>query len=135
VTEQVRPRPCPSCPYRRDCPSGIWDVSEYERLRGYDGEIGEQAAAGAFGLFACHSTPALLCAGWAGHRDPADLLAIRIALSGGRLDPAVLDYATDVDLFESGDEAAQHGCAELRDPPPAAREAVRKILRARPDVT
>nr|WP_280343300.1 DUF6283 family protein [Nocardia neocaledoniensis] len=29
------PRPCVSCPYRRDVPSGVWDFGEYEKLRGY----------------------------------------------------------------------------------------------------
>ena len=45
MTEQARVRPCPTCPYRRNCPSGLWDASEYARLIDYDGEIGDQAMA------------------------------------------------------------------------------------------
>lgn len=26
-----RPRPCRSCPYRRDCPSGVWAAETYDR--------------------------------------------------------------------------------------------------------
>jgi len=135
VTEQARVRPCPSCPYRRACPSGIWDAEEYTRLINYDGEIGDQAMAGAFGLFACHSTPEQLCAGWLGHRDPSELLAVRLGLVSHRLDPEIVDYRTDVELWRSGAEAAAHGLRDLAEPGAAAREAVRKIMRIRPDVT
>jgi len=135
VTEQARVRPCPSCPYRRNCPSGLWDASEYARLIDYDGEIGDQAMAGAFGLFACHCTPGQLCAGWLGHRDPSELLAVRLGLVSHRLDPEIVDYRTDVELWRSGAEAAAHGLRDLAEPGAAAREAVRKIMRIRPDVT
>ena len=135
MTEQARVRPCPTCPYRRAAPSGIWAASEYTRLRDYDGEIGDQAMAGACGLFACHSTPAQLCAGWLGHRDPADLLAVRLGLADGRLDPGILDYRTDVELWRSGAEAAAHGLRDLAEPGADARDAIRKIVRIRPDVT
>jgi Family of unknown function (DUF6283) len=134
VTEQARRSPCPSCPYRRAAPSGIWDASEYTRLTAYDGEIGDQAMAGAVGLFACHSTPDRLCAGWLGHRFPGDLLAVRLGLADGRLDEAIIDYRTDVELWPSGAEAAAHGLRDLTEPGAAAREAIAKIVRLRPDV-
>ncbi|WP_336794377.1 DUF6283 family protein [Gordonia malaquae] len=44
------PRPCESCPYRRDVPSGVWAESEYEKLRAYDAPTGEQPVR----LFLCH---------------------------------------------------------------------------------
>jgi hypothetical protein len=135
VSERARVRPCPTCPYRRGAPSGIWDASEYTRLINYDGDIGEQAAAGAFGLFACHCTPDELCAGWLGHRDPADLLAVRIGLADGRLDETIIDYRTDVELWPSGAQAAAHGLRDLAEPGDDARAAVHKILRLRPDVS
>lgn len=28
-----RKTPCASCPYRKDVPSGVWEASEYEKLR------------------------------------------------------------------------------------------------------
>ena len=32
----VAQSPCTSCPYRRDAPAGVWDKSDYEKLRGRD---------------------------------------------------------------------------------------------------
>nr|WP_239003987.1 DUF6283 family protein [Nocardia panacis] len=61
------PRPCASCPYRRDVPSGIWHESEYNKLRSYDLDTAYQPTA----LFECHQTEpdtpaARMCAGWVG---------------------------------------------------------------------
>ena len=72
----VRKTPCPSCPYRRDVPSGIWDASEYDKLPGYDGDVPDQLTAGAFGLFHCHSQQENLCAGWVGCHDMARAHAV-----------------------------------------------------------
>lgn len=112
MTERPRTRPCPSCPYRRGCPSGIWDASEYTKLPTYDGDIGDQAQAGAFGLFACHATPDALCSGWLGHRHPDELLAVRIALADGRVDEAIMEYL-DPDnwaLCDDGEGGPLPGC-------------------------
>lgn len=117
----VRPRPCPSCPYRRDVPSGIWDASEYDKLPMFDGSTEDQLNAGAFALFHCHSTPAKLCAGWVGCHDMDENLAVR--MNARNLDPAVYEYSSPVPLFDSGAEAAAHGMRDLATPGP---EAVRK---------
>jgi hypothetical protein len=37
-------RPCASCPYRKDVPSGIWAAHEYTKLLAYDGDILDQLA-------------------------------------------------------------------------------------------
>jgi hypothetical protein len=123
----VRPRPCPSCPYRKDVPSGIWAASEYDKLPQYDGETGEQATVGAFSLFHCHSTPDLLCAGWVGTHDMDNNLAMR--LHGRDIDPAVFDYQSPVPLFASGAEAAEHGRRDLGDPGPDARARARYLMK------
>jgi hypothetical protein len=120
----IRPaaRPCGSCPYRKDVPSGIWDPSEYLKLRGYDGETFEQAP----NLFFCHQQNGKLCAGWVGCHDMYESLAIRIAASGledGDLE-AILSYESPIELFDSGAEAADHGLRDVENPHP---EAVRKI--------
>lgn len=127
----VRPSPCPSCPYRRAVPSGVWHAQEYAKLPRYDGGIGEQANAEAWALFHCHSDPDHLCAGWVGHRDPVELLAVRMGLLSGRVAPAVLDYATDVPLFATGAEAAEHGCRDIDAPDDSAVSTVQKIIRTR----
>jgi Family of unknown function (DUF6283) len=119
-----RPRPCATCPYRRDVPPGIWAPEEYERLPRYDGEPGDQSPAS----FGCHQADGRVCSGWLGHRDPWDLLAVRIGVLGGFLDPSCLSYETTVPLFPSGAEAAAHGLSGVEDPPPEAQAAMRKIL-------
>lgn len=133
--ELPRKRPCASCPYRCDVPSGVWDASEYEKLPQYDGDIASQAMAGAVKLFGCHQADGHLCAGWAGHRPPDELLAVRLALSDGRIDPEVLDYETDVRLFPSGAATAEHGMTEIDAPSERAEQAIRKLKDSVPHVT
>lgn len=125
-----RKRPCSTCPYRCDVPSGIWSAEEYDKLPAYDHDAPEQAAAGAFGLFFCHQRTGQLCAGWAGCHDMQNNLALRMA--AGDVDvEAVLDYVSPVPLFASGAEAAEHGKREIHSPGEAARRKVRGLLRAR----
>lgn len=121
------PRPCESCPYRRDVPSGVWDATEYEKLIEYDRETFDQP----HGLFQCHQNgrddpSARLCAGWvAVHGD--ELLALRIAVATNRVDPSVMEYSTDVALWNTGQEAAEHGVAEIEHPSPEASRVIWKI--------
>lgn len=126
----VRKTPCPSCPYRRDVPSGIWQASEYDKLPAYDGTTAEQAAAGAFGAFYCHQRTGDVCAGWAGCHDMDENLAIR--MSHGELDvDAIRDYESPVPIFSSGAEAARHGRRDLGSPGEEARTMIGKLVRLR----
>jgi hypothetical protein len=129
--DTVRKSPCGSCPYLRRVPSGVWAPEEYVKLRQYDGDIVEQVVSGGTRVFHCHTDTAEVCAGWAGHRDPADLLAVRLGIADGRLDPAILDYAPVVPLFGSGAEAADHGLRDVEAPGAEARRAIDKIERRR----
>lgn len=130
-SEPIPPRatPCASCPFRRNVPSGIWDVEEYEKLPRYDADLPEQPKA----LFLCHLDEGCACAGWLGHRDPADLLAVRVGVLQGRVDPACLTYTTRVALFDSGAEAAAHGVAGIAQPDARAIAAISKLERLRTD--
>lgn len=119
--------PCGSCPYRRDVPAGIWHPDEYAKLPGYDGETGDQAAAGASGLFMCHQNDGHLCAGWAGCHDTGHLLALRLH----RVHPSTFNYTSPVPLFASGAEAAAHGLAGVAEPCARARQAIGKLQRRR----
>jgi hypothetical protein len=125
------PRPCASCPYRCDVPSGVWAASEYEKLREYDLPTQQQP----MGVFLCHQDAGAVCAGWAGCHDGAHLLALRLAICAGRIDAetldAILDYESPVPLFESGNAAADHGEAHILDPDGAAVNAIAKIARRR----
>jgi len=123
----VRSRPCPSCPYRRDVPSGIWEESEYDKLARFDGDIPDQLAAEAFRLFYCHSQPESLCAGWAGCHDMENNLAVR--MHAADIDPAVYDYSSPVPLFASGADAAEHGKRDLGRPGPEALAKISQLRR------
>lgn len=133
MSTKPRPAPCPTCPYRRDVPSGVWSEEEYDKLPLYDGDVPEQAEAGAFSAFLCHSSQRYVCAGWAGCHDMANNLAVRMAPVNDRdLDTAALvRYETAVPLFASGAEAAEHGKRDIQDPGPEAVRKVTQLLAAR----
>jgi hypothetical protein len=129
-TVKAPTRPCGTCPYRRDVPSGIWHQVEYARLREYDAETWAQPVA----LFMCHQRTDRLCAGWVGVHNMAHSLAVRLASLNGRLTPdmldRVLDYVSPVPLFRSGREAARHGMREIRQPGRNARRAILGLMAA-----
>jgi hypothetical protein len=126
----LRARPCGSCPYRRDVPSGVWAASEYEKLPGYDGDITSQAMAGATGLFMCHLDDGSLCAGWAGCHNMGENLAVRLHAEAVDVE-ALLDYVSPVPLFTNGAEAAAHGLRELEFPGVAARRMAEGLWQIR----
>ena len=113
---EVRPKPCQACPYRKDVPSGVWASDEYDKLRSFDLPTAEQP----FNGFACHSTPQMYCNGWAivhtsrGHE--YDLISLRFS-------PCEIP-APVVELFDSGNAAADHGQREIEAP---STEALAKI--------
>lgn len=125
------PRPCESCPYRRDVPSGVWAADEYAKLPGYDRETPFQPV----GVFLCHQHNGRVCAGWAGCHDGDELLALRIAAVDGSMTAADIDatiaYRSPVPLFASGAEAAAHGRRDLAEPAPDAQRIATKLARAR----
>lgn len=124
-------RPCGSCPYRRDVPSGIWHESEYAKLPEYDKETWEQPP----GVFLCHQQDGCVCAGWAAVSANEDTIALRFASIDGRIDfetlDAIIDYATDVPLFSTGAEAAAHGLTNVADPDKDAHRVMAKLERRR----
>lgn len=139
IIKPPAPRPCESCPYRRDVPSGIWAPEEYAKLSAYDRPTMEQSV----GVFLCHqndrnSPGSRTCAGWAGCHDGYELLAIRFAMMHGEMSPETADviceYKSPVSLFESGAEAARHGMAEVELPGDQAAAAIAKIERRRRDL-
>ena len=119
-------RPCASCPYRKDVPSGIWSQEEYDKLPAYDGEIHEQLEMGAIGVFMCHQRDGNLCAGWIAAHRPENLLAMRITQL--RIDESVWDYETDIPVFSSGSEALRHGTRDLHNPGAKAQILMNKLL-------
>lgn len=118
-------RPCLTCPYSKRTPPGVWDATEYAKLPEYDGETWEQAT----GIFQCHYDIGDVCAGWLACHDIEHLLAVRLGLSLGHLDPEIYEWepADDVEVWATGAEAAEHGSTpEVSDD---AQEAIDRITR------
>lgn len=121
MTDLPKPpkRPCGSCPYRRDVPSGIWSAYEYRKLPAYDNETMGQP----FGLFMCHQRDGCLCGGWLQTHDTDHLLALRFR----QVDPSAFTYQSDIPTFASGAEAAAHGMRDIDNPSPEARRLIEKL--------
>jgi hypothetical protein len=122
-------RPCGSCPYRKDVPSGVWADEEYRKLPPYDGEGIEQPLA----AFFCHQQTGCLCAGWVGCHDMDNSLGLRMALAAGAISEAeyveALDYECPIPLWESGQAAHDHGVAEIETPSVQAVRVIGKLTR------
>lgn len=140
TTQPPAPRPCVSCPYQEDVPSGVWAEEDYAKLPLFD----EPTYAQPGRLFLCHQHDrddprARVCSGWAGCHDMSQSLGLRLALASGDITEAtaeaITDYVSPVPLFASGAEAAAHGVREILDPGPDAVRLIAKIERVRTDLT
>lgn len=123
------PRPCGSCPYRRDVPSGVWDLSEYEKLPQYDLPTYEQPP----GVFLCHQQDGRACAGWTACHDMDESLGLRLASGMGVIkDPEpFLTYTTPTPLWDSGADAAAHGARHVAAPDADAQKLIDKLTQKR----
>lgn len=119
--------PCKSCPYRQDVPSGVWSPEEYEKLPGYDGEIMDQLTSGGTALFLCHQKDGCLCAGWLATHGSDNLLALR--LNGTKVKEEVWGYTTNIPVWSSGQEACDHGLADVDEPGYRARKVIDRLVR------
>lgn len=121
----IRPAPCRSCPYRLDCPSGVWHESEYAKLPEYDKETFAQP----FVAFLCHDADreSELCRGWAEVHGKQEgehaLLSVRVMGIGGieRLHPC------GVELHESGQAACDAGMERIENPSEEAVEMSERL--------
>lgn len=118
------PRPCSTCPYRRDTPPGIWAPEEYAKLPPYDDNL-------AWGTFLCHLTTSTgvetVCRGWLAVH--AESVAARLAVLRGELTNEQRYAPVDVPLYSSGAEACEAGMAGVPEPDEAAKAAVARLLR------
>ena len=128
----VAPRPCGTCPYRRDTPPGVWAPEEYEKLRTYDDAVGHVNGEHLnLAVFLCHQTNATgidtACKGWlAVHPDH---VAVRLAQLRGSLTPEQVWAPCPVDVYDSGTEAADAGLAGVPNPTHEAQSAMKKLKR------
>lgn len=124
----IRKTPCESCPYRRDCPSGVWHETEYLKLAEYDKETSEQPQA----IFCCHTSgKGTVCRGWL--EVHPDSLAVRLGIIFGTLpsDLFAKFKPCGVKLFESGTAACRAGLRSIKRPGKAAIEVMGKIMKKR----
>lgn len=123
----VEARPCSSCPYRRDCPSGVWEETEYEKLPAYD----EDAFPPALSLFLCHHSALgkaeTVCRGWLSVH--AESPAARLAVLTGAVTNEQRYADPGVPLFSSGAEAAAEGLEDVPDPGPRAQALIDGLVR------
>ncbi|WP_194913210.1 DUF6283 family protein [Catenulispora rubra] len=135
-------KPCAFCPYRQDCPSGVWSAEDYAKLPEYDKPTLFQPQK----LFQCHlrepgAPGRRACGGWAACHNKQSgeyaLLALRIApfLLPPETVTAIMEYESPIEVFSTGLEAALHGVRDIANPSEQARSAIDKVLRARSDVT
>lgn len=120
-------RPCETCPYRRDVPSGLWAATEYEKLPKYDVPTEEHTEA----VFMCHSDLESLCRGWVdchlSRGNEFEPLSLRIfELRHG---PLGWKGPSDVPVFDSGAEAAAHGLKDIEEPGPEACKKINKLVK------
>lgn len=117
--------PCATCPYRAYVPAGVWHPEEYAKLPQYDEDTMYQPPA----VFMCHQRDGHVCAGWLGVGDPSHLLAVRVGVMNGTVDPSCMVYEPTVPLHASHTAAAVHGMSGVDDPGPDAEVAMAKLRR------
>lgn len=122
----VNANPCPSCPYRRDCPSGVWAHEEYEKLRAYD-----DRDAMFLPVFLCHHSnagPKTVCKGWLTvHAE--DSKTIRLMYYTGQVTAEQVMQKPTVPLFATGKAAADAGQKKIRQPGKRARRIATSLLK------
>lgn len=121
---KVLAKPCSSCPYRKDHPSGVWHHEEYEKLRDYDHNR-------AFGIFLCHQTNAhgieTACRGWMSVA--RESVAVRLGMAQGEFTPEQVYAECGVPLHATGDAAADAGQKKLARPPAKASTMIERLVR------
>lgn len=124
----VAPRPCSTCPYRRDTPPGIWHPDEYERLADFDDVDADGVLPTS--TFRCHQQTATgvptACRGWLTVH--ADSVAVRVAVVTGQVTIDQVRAPVPVDLYASGAEARDAGLAGVADPSPEALQAIASLV-------
>lgn len=123
----VAKKPCSTCPYRKDVPSGVWNKEEYEKLRKYDEEYPLKDGSN-LGVFLCHQTNVsgkkTACKGWCVVHQNS--IAFRLAQITGVLGRSAA-AKTSVPLHESGNAAADFGEKEISRPTDQAVSAIEKL--------
>lgn len=122
----VKRVPCTTCPYRKDCPAGVWHISEYQKLPAYDDDRQESVA-----VFLCHLTnndeETVVCRGWL--TVAAESVAARLGVLRGNFTDEERYAPPPVELYATGLEAAEAGIEGLVDPSPRTKRTIERLLR------
>ena len=125
MTLHVDPKPCSTCPYRKDVPPGIWAEEEYQKLRGYD----DGAQPLALATFLCHQSTITdretVCRGWLSVH--CESVAVRLAEARGEVPPGAKYDPVPVPLYATGNEAADAGLRGVKRPSRKARREIDKL--------
>lgn len=118
--------PCGSCPYRQDTPPGVWDASEYAKLRQYSDPMNPLLS-----VFLCHQTNATgketVCRGWLSVEQES--IAVRLAMIRGAVTPEQVFAPPLVPLYATGEEAAAAGLSAVEEPSPEAVRLSQRLIR------
>jgi hypothetical protein len=130
---------CPTCPYRKDTPAGIWATSEYEKLALYDEPDFRdpkcKVDAGTYmpelSTFHCHQENATgkptVCRGWLSvHRNA---VAVRLTCAKGALSVSDIPVDSEPLYYETGAQAAAAGLSGCPKPSPEAKKAINSLER------
>jgi Family of unknown function (DUF6283) len=137
-TLAVAKNPCSTCPYRKDTPPGVWSADEYEKLRLYDEpefdpDYPEAMRLPEFAAFLCHHSLTqpgdTLCRGWLTVH--SDSVAVRLTVAKGAVTWDQVDAPVTVELYASGNEAADAGEVAIEAPSWAAVRAAQRLLAKR----
>jgi hypothetical protein len=116
---------------------GIWASGECAKLRRSDADARNQPPV----LFQCHqadvdSAARRVCAGWSGCREGGGLLALRLAVLDGRMDPATYRCRDRVRVAGApvASEVAAHSEAGIDASDEEAHRLIDKISRTRTDL-
>lgn len=127
----VKPKPCAFCPYRKDCPSGVWGEEEYAKLS----ELHHPMS---IAHFNCHATEEPggqeLCRGWLEVSGRLSLgLRMYMSVMSQKGDFTnedaeeifeALDNPCGVEFFETGQDACEHGLRDIFFPSREAFQAM-----------
>jgi hypothetical protein len=132
---------CPSCPYRKDTPPGVWDPSEYAKLERYDEpdfrdpdcKVDPMTYIPEISVFHCHQEKATgkptVCRGWVSvHRHS---VGVRVGIATGALEPSDVPEDAEPLYYETGAQAAAAGLSGCDEPSPEAEVVQAKLLRSR----
>jgi hypothetical protein len=126
-----REKPCPTCPYLKSTPPGVWHPDEYKKLEKYDYDPWEGKSP-ELSIFHCHYTTRgidknTICQGWLDCHGADELISMRIARLSGKIPDDFRWEPSGADVYKSGKEAAIKGLMGVKNPSEKAKKLINKL--------